>query len=160
MARESLAAQHRSRQNQLHTRFWRTTTLLVKTWRNGEESVRLSSISDMKITHIRYGKNSGSSTSGLRSATLTSLSGVSLNLLFVNKTEDARVRADAESKRENGNQHEARFLQQHSRAVAQVLPKGLHHSSLSNASHSRRRAIPEDSISLTYFVPQRLYKSA
>src|SRR5262249_16485296 len=40
-----------------------------------------------------------------------------------------RVRPDSERQRENSDQSKAGFLQQHSRAVAQVLPECLHHTS-------------------------------
>src|SRR5262249_8096719 len=37
--------------------------------------------------------------------------------------EDGAIRANAQRQRDHGNQREARILHQHSRAVAQVLPK-------------------------------------
>jgi hypothetical protein len=46
----------------------------------------------------------------------------------VHHAEDGRIRANAQTERQHGNQREAGILQQHSRAVAQVLPKCLHRS--------------------------------
>jgi hypothetical protein len=45
---------------------------------------------------------------------------------FVHDAENRCVRANAERQRDDGYQREAGLFQQHSRAVAQVLPKGLH----------------------------------
>src|SRR5262249_14008650 len=47
----------------------------------------------------------------------------------VEQTERRSVRADAKDERDRGNQRESWSLQQHSRAVAQVLPYGVHYSS-------------------------------
>src|SRR5215510_6501567 len=44
----------------------------------------------------------------------------------VNQAKDSGVRSNAERERENGDGGEAGFLQQHSRAVAQVLKQCLH----------------------------------
>ena len=44
----------------------------------------------------------------------------------IHQTEDRRIHAGAERQRNDGYQREARFLQQHARAVAQVLPESLH----------------------------------
>ncbi len=41
----------------------------------------------------------------------------------IQQTEDGRVRAYAQRQREHNNQREAGLLQQHSHAVAQVLPE-------------------------------------
>src|SRR5262245_15289458 len=58
----------------------------------------------------------------------------------IHYTEDRRVRADAERQRGDGNQGEAGLLHQHSRAVAQVLPQGLHN--FSSLCSYRSRAFP------------------
>src|SRR5262249_2700489 len=60
----------------------------------------------------------------------------------VDDAEDRRVRADPQAQCQDGNQCEAWFLYQHSRAVAQVLPERLHNSlfRLRIADQSRERS--------------------
>src|SRR5215510_15299880 len=62
----------------------------------------------------------------------------------VDDAEDCRVRADAERESDDRNPREAGFLQQQSRAIAQVLQQGLHNSSTRRCQMSdvREGALP------------------
>src|SRR5262249_55089321 len=59
----------------------------------------------------------------------------------VDDAEHRGVRADAQAERDDGYNRKAALPQQHSRAVAQVLPKGLHSSSqeVHPQSHTKKR---------------------
>src|SRR5262249_3734743 len=50
----------------------------------------------------------------------------------VHDAEEGRVRAKAERQRDDGNQREAGVLEQHSRAIAQVLPERFYPSPAAN----------------------------
>src|SRR5262249_47508149 len=76
----------------------------------------------------------------------------------VDGRENRRVRADTDWEREYGNQSETGLFQQHSRAVAQVLPERIHSSSRRAGTRFQRVNSTVDCFSETQILTHRIIK--